>query len=210
MLASILPDNTLLVASHNTGKAREIAELLAPYAIEVLSAKDFALTPPEETSADYIGNALIKAEACFAATGIPALADDSGFEVVAWDNKPGVHSARLAETEGDFAKAMARIAAELHKQDNPSPACRMVSALVLVYGNSKGKSQTLTTQAEVDGTFVWPPRGDKGFGYDPVFQPIGYGETFAEMDAADKQAISHRHKAFQQLLAQLHEAVTIG
>ena len=205
MLASILPDGKLIIASHNKGKAAEIADLLAPYNIKVMTAADFNLPPPAETSDSYLGNARLKARATLAATGIPALADDSGFEVMAWGGKPGIHSARLAEEEGDYAKAMARIAAEVSQAHNASRQnrqCRMVAALLLACADGR----EFAAEGYANGTFVWPPRGDHGFGYDPVFQPDGHNKTFAEMDAPTKQSLSHRHQAMHQLLAAIRHA----
>lgn len=207
-LKSLLPDRKLVLASHNKGKAAEIANLLAPFGIEVLLASSWGLTPPPETSNSYIGNARIKATTTRDSTGLAALADDSGFEVTGLGGMPGVLAARWAKDHGGYKNAMAEIHKRLLKSDSPSDSapnesynrhCNMVSALVLATADGR----EFSTQAKLAGRFVWPPRGEGGFGYDPVFQPDGLTKTFAEVDAETKQKLSHRRLAFRQLLAVL-------
>jgi XTP/dITP diphosphohydrolase len=183
----------LVLASHNNGKLAEIAEMLAPHAITPLLAGALGLPEPQETEEDFAGNARLKAVAATAATGLPALADDSGFCVAALDGAPGVHSARWAGPEKDFAAAMARVHREMGEDDHRA---WFVAALCLAWPDG----ETATFIGRVEGQVVWPPRGDRGFGYDPMFCPLGEVETYGEMDQAVKQATSHRARAFRQLV----------
>ncbi len=188
----------LVVASHNRGKLREIAELLAPRGIEAVSAVDLGLPEPEETETTFAGNARLKAAAAAGRAGLPALADDSGLTVEALGGAPGIYSARWAETpEGrDFAQAMEKVQAILDQQQVPAPRrAAFVCALALVWPD--GHSEVF--EGEVTGQLVWPPRGTRGFGYDPMFLPEGHSLTFGEMDPEAKHAISHRARAFAQL-----------
>ncbi len=187
----------LVIASHNPGKAREIAELLAPYAIEVISAAALELPEPEETATTFIGNAELKARAAATRSGLPALADDSGLVVDALDGAPGIHSARWAGPTKDFSVAMARVQRELQARNAADRRAHFVAALSLCWPDDRCES----FEGRVDGTLVWPPRGDKGFGYDPMFVPDGYDITFGEMEPAAKHAISHRADAFRKLTA---------
>lgn len=185
----------LVIASHNNGKVREIGDLLAPFNVTVKSAGELSLPEPEETGSTFIENAELKARAAVAGAGLCALADDSGLCVAALNNAPGIYSARWAGPGGDFNAAMERIQTELGGASDRSAwfAC----ALSLCWPD--GHCQTF--EGRVDGTLVWPPRGDRGFGYDPMFVPTGSGLTFGELAPDDKHAISHRAHAFRQLTA---------
>jgi len=194
----------LVIATHNTGKLKEISVLLAPYGVECLSAGELGLPEPEETGTAFIENALIKAHAAAQASGLPALADDSGLCVAALGGKPGVYSADWAERqwfEGppgrDWFMAMGKVEGllcELGPQANRSAHFACVLALAWPDGESA------VYEGRVDGSLVWPPRGSKGFGYDPVFVPEGGNLTFAEIEPEAKHAISHRADAFAKLV----------
>ncbi len=184
----------LIVASHNAGKVREISALLAPFQIEVISAAALGLPEPEETETTFIGNAELKARAAATASGTPALADDSGLCVEALDNAPGIYSARWAGPDKDFAKAMALVEEKLHNTDNRR--AHFVCALSLCWPD--GHCETF--EGEAHGRLVFPPRGANGFGYDPIFMPDGYDITFGEFDPDAKHAISHRARAFTQMI----------
>lgn len=189
----------LVVASHNSGKLREISELLAPLALEPVSAGDLGLPEPEETESTFAGNALLKARAAAAASGLPALADDSGLEVPALGGAPGIHSARWAGPTRNFSAAMERVWRELEKAPETDYVARFVCVLALAMPN--GESDTF--EGEVRGSLVWPPRGEHGFGYDPMFAPEGHDRTFAEMHADEKLPLTHRARAFEKLRAAL-------
>jgi XTP/dITP diphosphohydrolase len=193
-------DPKLLVATHNQGKLEEIAALLKPYGIETVSAKDLDLPEPEETETTFVGNARIKAHAASKATGLPALADDSGLEIDALDGAPGVYTADWAETDSgrDFVMAMTRAHDELETIKAPHPRkARFCATLVLAWPD--GHDEVFA--GKMDGQMVWPMRGDQGHGYDPVFQPDGYKITFGEMDRWEKNKISHRADAFNKLVS---------
>src|SRR5471030_697858 len=191
-----LPAGTRLVlASHNQGKLVELADLLRPYQIEIISAGSLGLPEPEETAPDFAGNARIKALAAATATGLPAFSDDSGFYAAALGGEPGVLSARWGGPERDFAKAMALVNDRVG--DKADRRAWFVAALCLAWPDG----HTETFVGRVDGTMVWPPRGDKGFGYDPVFLPDGATTTFGEMDPEAKHTVSHRARAFAQVMA---------
>jgi XTP/dITP diphosphohydrolase len=185
----------LVLASHNRGKLREIEDLLRPFGIDVVSAGALGLPEPEEDAPDFAGNARIKAMAAATASGLAALSDDSGFCVAALNGDPGVLSARWAGPDKDFARAMA----EVHRRMGATGDRRawFVAALCLAWPD--GHAETFV--GRVDGTVVWPPRGERGFGYDPIFLPEGGTQTFGEMDADAKHAVSHRARAFAQLTA---------
>lgn len=192
----------LVVASHNAGKVREIAELLAPFGIEPVSAGSLGLPEPEETEATFTGNAELKAKAAALASGLPALADDSGLSVAALGGDPGIYSARWAGPDKDFAKAMAKIEALLQEKGAVTPDARRAwFTCALALARPDGSCTTFV--GEVHGTLVWPPRGTHGFGYDPMFQADGMTETFGEIEAAAKHAISHRAIAFAKLVESL-------
>lgn len=185
-----LPADKLVVATHNAGKAREIAQLLKPFNLEILSAADLNLPEPEETGATFAENALIKARAAAQASGLAALADDSGLCVNALNGAPGVYSARWGGPQKDFGLAMKKVEEELGEAKDRSAYFICVLALAFPDGTEE------IFEGRVDGTLSFPPRGEKGFGYDPIFIPDGHSRTFAEMEPDAKQSISHRAKAF--------------
>lgn len=194
----------ILIATHNAGKLEEMKELFAPLGITVVGAAEMGLEEPEETEDTFIGNARIKAHAAVKATGLPALADDSGIQVAALDNAPGVYTADWAETPTgrDFIMAMHKTHDLLEQAKAPHPrAARFCATLVLAWPD--GHDEVL--EGFVDGTFVWPMRGQTGHGYDPIFQPIGESRTFAEMSHEEKNSMSHRADAFAKLLEQCFE-----
>lgn len=188
----------IVIATHNAGKLREVAALLAPHGIEVIGAGALGLPEPEETETSFLGNARIKAHAAARAAGMPALSDDSGFSVAALDGAPGVYTADWAmRPEGgrDYALAMGKVH-DLAK-NAADRAAWFTCALVLAWpdGHEEG------FEGKAEGVWVWPPRGAHGFGYDPMFVPQGRLETFGEMDPAEKHRISHRAAAFALLAA---------
>jgi XTP/dITP diphosphohydrolase len=195
----------LVIATHNPGKLREMRELLAPHGVAAVSAGELGLAEPEETGTTFRANARIKAVAAAQATGRPAFADDSGLAVDALDGAPGIHSARWAGPTKDFASAMQKVDTELRARGAETADRRrahFVSALCVAWPDRHVEE----FEARVDGTLVWPPRGDKGFGYDPMFLPDGHALTFGEMSAEDKHGLppqglglSHRARAFLKL-----------
>jgi len=189
-------EDTLVLATHNQGKLREIKELLADPQIEVLSAAALGLDEPEETETSFTGNARLKARAAAQATSLPALADDSGLVVEALNGDPGIYSARWAGPEKDFAMAMQLVEQKLAESGSDDRRAHFICSLSLVWPDGFD----VTVEGRVDGTLVWPPRGSNGFGYDPMFIADGYDQTFGEMDPALKHAIGHRADAFDQLL----------
>jgi len=192
-------EKRLLVATHNKGKLAEMRDLLAPYGVEVVGAGEMNLPEPAETETTFVGNARIKAHAAAKATGLPALSDDSGIEVDALDGAPGVYTADWAETPNgrDFGLAMTRTWAECEAKSAPFPRkARFRSTLVLAWPD--GHDEVFEGKAE--GQLVWPMRGAQGHGYDPMFQPEGFDITFAEMDPAQKNEISHRADAFRKFV----------
>ncbi len=186
----------ILIATHNKGKIREFTQMLEPHGFKVRSAADFDLAEPEETGATFEENALLKAKAAMEATGLPALADDSGLSVDALDGAPGIYSGRWAEKNGarDFQYAMQRVQDELG--ETPNRTARFVAVLAL----SRPNIDPLFYRGEAVGTLIWPPRGEHGFGYDPMFQPNDETRTFAEMSAEEKHTLSHRAKALKLFL----------
>jgi XTP/dITP diphosphohydrolase len=184
----------LVLASHNKGKLREIEDLLRPLGIEVVSAGELGLPEPEEDAPDFAGNARIKAVAAATASGLPALSDDSGFCVASLGGAPGVYSARWAGPAKDFGHAMATVHERMG--DDPDRRAWFIAALCLAWPDG----HTETFMGRVDGVVVWPPVGDKGFGYDPMFVPAGMQQTFGEIDPEEKHAVSHRARAFAQVL----------
>lgn len=192
----------LVVASHNQGKIREIRDLLSPLGVETVSASDLNLDEPEETETTFAGNARLKALAAARVSGLPALSDDSGLAVDALGGDPGIYAARWAQLpkiEGggrDFDMAMWRVHTEMTRLGGPKTA-RFICALCLAFPDG----ETEVYEGKVEGEIVWPPRGDKGFGYDPIFQAIGARQTFAEIEPAAKHAQSHRADAFAKFLA---------
>lgn len=193
----------LVIATHNAGKLREIRELLAPFGIECVGAAEAGLPDPEETGVTFVDNAELKARQAADLSGLPALADDSGLAVDALHGDPGIRSARWAEdSEGnrDFNRAMEKVwnAVEAEGPDAGHDA-HFVCALSLAWPDGRVES----FEGKVFGTLTWPPRGDKGFGYDPMFVPLEHDITFAEMEPAKKHAMSHRADAFAKLVAWL-------
>ncbi|MEL6316311.1 MAG: RdgB/HAM1 family non-canonical purine NTP pyrophosphatase [Pseudomonadota bacterium] len=194
----------LVVASHNPGKLREIAELIAPFGLEAVSAGALGLPEPEETETSFIGNARLKAHAAARAAGLPALSDDSGLAVDALNGDPGVYSARWAGPSKDFAFAMRKVWEAAEAAGAPEPRrARFVCALCLAWPDGADA----VYEGVVEGRLAWPPRGERGFGYDAMFlaaelEAAGRAETFGEIDPAEKHAISHRARAFARLLAE--------
>jgi XTP/dITP diphosphohydrolase len=194
----------IVIATHNAGKLRELCELLMPYGIEALSAGDLGLGEPEETGASFRDNARIKACAAASKSGLPAFADDSGLTVDALGGKPGIHSARWAGPGRDFRHAMQTVESKLRKRGATAPEQRTAHFLcALCVAWPDGHMEEFA--AGVDGTLVWPPRGEQGFGYDPMFLPAGHRRTFGEMTAQEKHGqetgLSHRARAFRKLAA---------
>ena len=190
----------LLVATHNAGKLEEIADLLADHGITVVGAAEFGLPEPEETGTTFVENARIKAHSAARATGLPALADDSGIELDDLDGAPGVYTADWAETpEGrDFGLAMTKVHDALVAKDAPEPwRARFRCTFVLAWPDGHDE----VFEGRVEGRFVWPMRGDQGHGYDPAFEPDGHDVTFGEMDRWEKNRMSHRADAFDKLRA---------
>lgn len=190
----------LLVATHNTGKLEEMAHLLEPYGVSVIGAAEMNLPEPDETEDSFVGNARIKAHAAAQATGLPALADDSGIEIDALGGAPGVHTADWAETSfgRDFTMAMERTHRELEAVNAPHPrTARFCCTLVLAWPDGHDE----VFPGVLPGHVVWPMRGSQGHGYDPIFVPEGFDQTFGEMDRWEKNRISHRADAFRKLVA---------
>jgi XTP/dITP diphosphohydrolase len=200
-----LGSGKLVVATHNAGKLKEIAALLAPYGVDCLSAGSLGLPEPAETGRTFVENALLKARAAAEASGLVSLADDSGLSVAALDGRPGVYTADWAERqwfEGepgrDWFMAMGKVEGLLQALGPETPRDAWFSC-VLALAWPDGESAVY--EGRVDGAIVWPPRGNRGFGYDPVFVPRGRNETFGEIDPEEKHRISHRADAFAKLVA---------
>ena len=195
----------VVIATHNPGKLKEMRELLEGYGVEAVSAAELKLPEPRESGMSFAENARIKARAAAKAARLPALADDSGLAVTALSGEPGIHSARLAGKDKDFARAMRLVEEKLHRANAKTPEQRraaFIAALCLAWPD--GSDQCF--EGRVEGTLVWPPRGEKGFGYDPMFLPDGFERTFGEMDAEEKhglpprgRGLSHRARAFLKL-----------
>jgi len=192
----IFKDNILVIASHNKGKIKEINELLNPLKIDVLSAYDLEIEEPEENGKTFEENALIKSKFVSQKTRLPCISDDSGICFSDLNNEPGIYSARWAGKEKNFAIAMLKIYESIKKIKNPSFDCHFICSLSICWPDG----YDVTVSGRVDGKFSWPPRGDKGFGYDPIFKPLGYKKTFAEMEPKYKHSISHRSIAFDKLI----------
>ncbi len=190
----------LVAATHNPGKAREIAALLQGR-FEVVAAGALGLPEPEETEATFTGNALLKARAAADRSGLPALADDSGLSVRALGGAPGVFSARWAGPDRDFAQAMAKVEQRLEATEDHDRFAWFTCALALAWPNGPA----VVVEGRVEGALTFPPRGDRGFGYDPIFVADGHDLTFGEMDPAEKDRISHRARAFAALEAAVLE-----
>ena len=192
--------DTLLVATHNKGKLEEIAELLKPYGVSVIGAADRGLAEPDETEDTFIGNARIKAKAAVEATGLPALADDSGLTIDGLGGAPGVYTADWAGTENgrDFPMAMTRTWNELEAANAPEPrSAQFRCTLLLLWPDGHEES----FEGIVPGRISWPMRGDEGHGFDPIFVPDGHDITFGEMDRWEKNKMSHRGRAMEQMIA---------
>ncbi|MEC9344785.1 MAG: RdgB/HAM1 family non-canonical purine NTP pyrophosphatase [Pseudomonadota bacterium] len=195
-MARRLTGPRLVVASHNKGKVAEIAELVRPFGIAPVPAGDLDLPEPDETEETFTGNALLKARAAARASGLPALADDSGLAVDALDGRPGIHTARWCGPDRDFAYGMEKLEQAIQASGRPERTARFVCALALAWPDG----EEVVFEGRVEGTIAWPPRGEKGFGFDPVFVPEGHSITFAEMEPDAKHAISHRAVAFAMLI----------
>jgi XTP/dITP diphosphohydrolase len=204
----LLKGTKIVVASHNDGKLKEFADLMAPFGLEAKSAREYGLPEPEETGTTFEENAYIKAHAAAKATGLPALSDDSGLMIDALQGAPGVYTANWAEAPDgtrDFGVAMQRAEVAMQEVGAVEPAQRKGRFVaVICLASPDGEAEYFRGEAE--GTLVWPPRGDRGFGYDPVFVPDGHTRTFGEMTAEEKhgwkpgqtEALSHRARAFQK------------
>ncbi len=195
-----LAGEALVIASHNPGTVREIGELLEPYGVTVVSAGALGLPEPEETGAGFAENAALKARAAARGAGLSALADDSGLAVQALRGKPGIHSARWAGPDKDFGLAMARVERELAAARARSGADERAAAFVCALCLARPDGSEQSFEGRVEGRLVWPPRGSRGFGYDPIFIPEGFEITFGEMEPAEKHKISHRARAFAKLV----------
>ncbi len=197
-----LNEQALVIATHNEGKLIEICALLEPFGVKVASASEYGLVEPEETEDNFAGNARIKAHFVSRETGLPALSDDSGIMVDALDGAPGVYTADWAETPNgrDFEVAMATVWDKLENKSAPEPrTARFVCTLCVAWPDG----HNVIFEGNVEGRLIWPVRGENGFGFDPMFLPVGKTETFGEMDPAEKHEMSHRAEAFQQLFANL-------
>jgi len=192
-MARSFTGDRLVIATHNQGKVAEISELLAPFAINTVAADALGIPEPEETGNSFEANAVLKAKAAVEASGLPALADDSGLAVPALGGAPGIYSARWAGPAKDFRAAMARVQRELGDRDR---SATFVAVLALAWPD--GGIELF--RGEAGGSLVWPPRGERGFGYDPIFVPEGGAETFGEIAPARKHMISHRARAFARLV----------
>jgi XTP/dITP diphosphohydrolase len=197
MVGELKRGGRIVVASHNEGKVRELAELFAPLGIACVSAASLGLAEPEETGKTFAENAKLKAKAAAAASGMLAVADDSGLEVAALQGAPGIHSARWGGPGKDFNLAMERVNRELDASGVTGARANFTCALAL----ASPDGATETFEGRVFGALVWPPRGTRGFGYDPIFAPDGYNDTFGEMEPELKNRLSHRMRAFEKLTA---------
>ena len=198
MALRLEPGARLVVATHNPGKARELAEILEGR-FELVAAGTLGLAEPDETESTFVGNALLKARVAAEASGLIALADDSGLSVRALDGAPGIYSARWAGPDKDFALAMAKVEDRLEAAGSEDRAAWFTSALAVAWPGGPA----VVVEGRIDGALTFPPRGVRGFGYDPIFVPDGGAQTFGEMDPAVKDAMSHRARAFAKLKAAL-------
>ena len=198
MALKLEPGTRLVVATHNPGKARELAEILENR-FPLTAAGELGLPEPDETETTFMGNALLKARAAADASGLVALADDSGLSVAALDGAPGIYSARWAGPAKDFALAMRNIETRIEETGSTDRAAWFTSALAVAWPGGPA----VVVEGRVDGVLTFPPRGDRGFGYDPIFIPEGFAQTFGEMEPAAKDAMSHRARAFAKLKAAL-------
>jgi len=198
MTLKLEPGTRLVVATHNPGKAKELAEILDGR-FELVAAGELSLPEPDETETTFVGNALLKARAAAEASGLIALADDSGLSVKALDGAPGIYSARWAGPTRDFGAAMRKVEERLDEVGAEDFAAWFTSALAVAWPGGPA----VVVEAEIHGQLSFPPRGDKGFGYDPIFVPEGFTQTFGEMEPAQKDGMSHRARAFVKLKAAL-------
>ena len=198
---SALFSGRVVVATHNPGKLREMRELLAPFGADAVSAGDLGLAEPEETGTTFAANALLKARTACAASGLPAIADDSGLCVTALGGDPGVYSARWAGPSKDFGAAMEKVWEATRATGSRDRAAAFVSAVALAWPDGR----RIEVEGRVDGLLVWPPRGQGGFGYDPMFLPQGWDRTFGEMSGEEKHSVSHRARAMAALRAALEQ-----
>lgn len=194
---NLFKEKKLILASHNQGKLTELREFLSPHKIEVVSSKELGLIEPEENGSSFAENASIKAVAALKATNLPALADDSGLCVNALHGNPGIYSARWAGVDKDFKIAMSRVNEELEKTGNQDRSAYFICVLALAIPDSL---DIKIFEGRIYGRLIWPPRGEKGFGFDPMFVPDGYDKTFGELDHIVKQKISHRSNAFKKMI----------
>jgi len=198
MALKLEPGTRLAVATHNPGKARELAEILENR-FQLVSAAELGLPEPDETETTFVGNALLKARAAAEASGLIALADDSGLSVAALDGSPGIYSARWAGPAKDFFMAMKKVEERLEEARASDFSAWFTSALAVAWPGGPA----VVVEGRVDGTLTFPPRGDQGFGYDPIFIPEGFDKTFGEMERLAKDGMSHRARAFEKLKAAL-------
>ncbi len=194
----LLPGTTLVAATHNPGKAKELVALLDGR-FEILAAGSLGLPEPDETESTFTGNALLKARHAARQSGQIAIADDSGLSVAALEGSPGIFSARWAGPSKDFAAAMDKVEERIIETGSQDRSAWFTSALAVAWPDGPA----VVVEGRVDGQLVFPGRGDRGFGYDPIFVPDGYSLTFGEMDPAEKDALSHRARAFEKLKAAL-------
>ena len=200
MALKLEPGLKLVVATHNPGKVPEIAALLDGR-FELVAAGTLGLPEPEETESTFVGNALLKARHAAELSGMIAIADDSGLSITALDGSPGIYSARWAGPGKDFAMAMAKVEERLEESGSEDRGAWFTSALAVAWPGGPA----VVVQGEVHGTLTYPPRGARGFGYDPIFIPEGHEQTFGEMEPAAKDAMSHRARAFEKLKAALFD-----
>jgi XTP/dITP diphosphohydrolase len=198
MALKLEPGTRLVLATHNPGKARELAEILENR-FEIVTAGELGLPEPEETETTFVGNALLKARAAAEASNLVALADDSGLSVAALEGQPGIYSARWAGPGKDFTVAMKKVEERLEEAETDDFRAWFTCALAVAWPGGPA----VVVEGRVDGELTFPARGDKGFGYDPIFVPEGHSQTFGEMEPAAKDGISHRFRAFEKLKAAL-------
>jgi XTP/dITP diphosphohydrolase len=198
MALKLEPGSRLVVATHNPGKARELGEILENRFV-LVSAGELGLAEPDETETTFVGNALLKARAAAEASGLVALADDSGLSVAALEGSPGIYSARWAGPGRDFTVAMKKVEERLEETGAQDFSAWFTSALAVAWPGGPA----VVVEGRVDGTLSFPPRGDRGFGYDPIFVPDGFAQTFGEMEPSAKDGMSHRARAFAKLKAAL-------
>ncbi len=196
MNSRIFKENKLVIASHNKGKIKEMHQLLEPLKIEIVSSYDLKIEEPEENGATFEENALIKSNFVSQQTGLPSISDDSGICFTDLKNEPGIYSARWAGKNKSFESAMFKVYKAIKKIKNPNYDCHFICSLSVCWPDG----YDVTVSGRVYGKFSWPPRGDNGFGYDPIFKPLGHKKTFAEMSPKFKHSISHRSIAFNKLI----------